>query len=128
MANDLLDKTLLFPYNAAAILMEITRGNMSEQAFEPMGDRVVVRPLGEEERGETSPSGIIIPDSAKEKPEEGTVIAVGPGRFEHGARVPMQVKVGDRVMFSKYGYDEVKYKGDEYYIVSESSLLAIIKE
>ena len=101
---------------------------MSEKSFEPVGDRVVVRPLKEEERGETSPSGIIIPDSAKEKPEEGTVVAVGPGRFENGARVPMQVKEGDRVMFSKYGYDEVKYQGDEYYIVSESSLLAIIKD
>lgn len=93
----------------------------------PLGDRVVVRPLTAEEAGTTSASGIIIPDTvSKEKPEQGVVVAVGAGRFEHGALVPMHVKEGDRVIFSKYGYDEVKVGGVEYYIVSESSILGII--
>ena len=93
----------------------------------PLGDRVVVRPLTTEEAGTTSASGIIIPDTvSKEKPEQGIVVGVGPGKFEHGAIVPMTVKVGDRVIFSKYGYDEVKVGGSEYYIDSESSVLGII--
>lgn len=95
----------------------------------PLGDRAVVRPLTEEEMGTTSPSGIIIPDTAKqEKPEQGVVIAVGEGKWnEDGeARIPMTVKLGDRVVFSKFGYDEVKVEDKEYYIVSESSILGII--
>lgn len=95
----------------------------------PLGDRVVVRPLTEEEMGTTSPSGIIIPDSAKkEKPEQGVVIAVGPGKWDEDGekRIPMDVKEGDRIVFSKYGYDEVKVDEDEYYVVGESSILAKI--
>lgn len=93
----------------------------------PLGDRIVVKP-SEKEGEKKLPSGIIIPDSAdKEKPARGTVLAVGPGKFEDGARVPMQVKVGDTVIFSKYGYDEVKLDGEEYYLLSESSVLAVIK-
>lgn len=78
--------------------------------------------------GMKTASGIIIPDTIKEKPEQGKVVAVGPGKFnEHGnARVPMGVKVGDRVLFSKYGYDEVKIAGVEYYMVSESNILAVL--
>lgn len=101
----------------------------AESQIRPLGDRVVVRPLTEEERGTTSPSGIIIPDTAKqEKPEQGIVVAVGAGKWnEDGdARMAMEVKEGDRVLFSKYGYDEVKIKDKEYYIVSESNLLAVI--
>lgn len=102
---------------------------MADVSMKPLGDRVVVRPLSEEEMGTKSPSGIIIPDTvSKEKPEQGKVVAVGEGRYEDGKRVPMDVKEGDRVVFSKYGYDEVKIGGEEYYIVSESSLLAIIKD
>ncbi|MBY0110664.1 co-chaperone GroES [Patescibacteria group bacterium] len=94
-------------------------------ALEPLADRVVVKPLVADEM--TSASGIIIPDTVgKEKPERGTVVAVGPGKFDDGVRVPMTVKKGDVVLFSKYGYDEVKVDGTEYYILSESSVLAII--
>lgn len=94
-------------------------------SIKPLGDRVVVRPSREDEK--KLPSGIIIPDTVdKEKPATGVVIAVGPGRYDDGELVPMQVKVGDRVLFSKYGYDEVKHDGEEYYILSESSVLAVL--
>lgn len=101
-----------------------------KNSLHPLGDRVVVRPLTEEEMGTKSASGIIIPDTvSKEKPEQGKVVAVGPGKMgDNGTRMPMDIQEGDRVVFSKYGYDEVKVSGEEYYIVSEQSLLAIIKE
>jgi len=94
----------------------------------PLNDRVIVRPLSPEEMGTTTASGIIIPDSSKEKPEQGTVIAVGPGKWnEDGdARLPMGVAVGDRVMFSKYGFDEIKIKGVTYYVLAESNILAVL--
>jgi chaperonin GroES len=98
----------------------------SSVPLHPLGDRVVVKPLSAEEMGMKTASGIIIPDTAKEKPEQGKVVAVGPGKFEEGMRVPVGVKVGDRVLFSKYGYDEVKIAGVEYYIVGESNILAIL--
>ncbi len=94
----------------------------------PLGDRVVVRPLTDEEAGTLSASGIIIPDTAKkEKPEQGIVIAVGAGKWnEDGdARLAMDVSVGDKIVFSKYGYDEVKVDGKDYFIVSESSVLGV---
>ncbi|HEX5774436.1 MAG TPA: co-chaperone GroES [Candidatus Paceibacterota bacterium] len=94
-------------------------------SIQPLHDRVVVKPATREE---TSASGIIIPDTAnREKPERGTVVAVGNGKHEDGKLVPMTVKIGDTVLFSKYGYDEVKIDDTEYFILSESSLLAIIK-
>lgn len=94
---------------------------------QPLGDRVLVRP--EQNADEKSPSGIIIPDSArKEKPERGEVIAVGEGRrTDRGEIIPLRVKVGDTIMFSKYGFDEVKIDEEEYYIVTETNILAIIK-
>jgi len=91
--------------------------------LEPLDDRVVVKP-GEEE--ETTISGIVIPDTAKEKPQEGEVVAVGPGRFEDGSRVPMDVKVGDRILYSKYGGTEVKLEGEEYLVLSARDILAIV--
>ncbi len=95
-------------------------------SIQPLGDRVVVKPVNKDDATK-SPSGIIIPDTAnKEKPERGTVVATGPGKHEDGERLPMTVTVGDNVLFSKYGYDEVKIDGEEYYILSESSVLAII--
>jgi chaperonin GroES len=97
----------------------------------PLSDRVIVRPLTEEESGTKSPSGIIIPDTvSKEKPEQGIVVAVGPGKYDEDGvrRIPVSVSVGDRVMFSKYGFDEVKVGGKEYFIVPEGSVLAIINE
>lgn len=96
----------------------------SKAGFIPAGDRVLVKPLSQEEAGQVTSFGIIIPDTAKEKPEQGTVIAVGPGRIgETGVHIPVGVKVGDRVMFNKYGYDEIKIKGVEYYIISEPNIL-----
>lgn len=94
----------------------------------PLADRVVVRPLTEEELGTVSASGIIIPETAKkEKPEQGVVVAVGAGKWnEDGdARLVMDVKEGDKVVFSKYGYDEVKVEDKEFFIVSESSILGV---
>lgn len=103
---------------------------MSEQSpITPLDDRVVVRPLTDEEAGTKSASGIIIPETAKtEKPEQGIVVATGPGKWnEDGdARLPMSVKVGDKVVFNKYGYDEVKVADKEYFIVSAGSILGII--
>ena len=93
----------------------------------PLGDRIVVRPA-EKEGEKKLASGIIIPDTAnKEKPAKGEVVAVGAGKYEDGKRVPMTVKVGDTVIFSKYGFDEVKLDGSEYYILAESSVLGIVK-
>lgn len=91
--------------------------------LKPLGDHVVVEAL---ESGETTKSGIVIPDTAKEKPQEGKVIAVGSGRYEDGKKVPLEVKVGDKVIYSKYGGSEVKLEGTEYLILSERDILAII--
>lgn len=92
----------------------------------PLGDRVVVKP-SEKEGEKKLASGIIIPETVdKERPAKGEVVAVGPGKVEEGKRVPLQVKVGDVVLFSKYGYDEVKIEGQEYYILSESGILGIL--
>lgn len=91
----------------------------------PLRDRVVVAPLPKDE---VTLSGILIPDSAKQdKPEQGTVIAVGPGAYEAGTLVPMTLTIGDTVLFSKYGYKEVKVDGKEYFILSESEVLAVLK-
>ena len=99
----------------------------SQKGIFPLNDRILVRPFEAEELTKTA-SGIIIPETvSKEKPEQGEVIAVGLGKWEDGKRVPLGVKVGERVLFSKYGYDEVKYEGKEYYILREESILAIIK-
>ena len=92
-------------------------------AIKPLEDRIVVQAL---EAETTTASGLVIPDTAKEKPQEGTVLAVGPGRFEDGNRVPLDVKVGDRVLYSKYGGTEVKIDGDELLVIRESDLLAIV--
>ncbi len=100
-----------------------------ETKIKPLGDRVVVRRLRDDEAGTTSASGIIIPDTVtKEKPEQGIVIAVGAGRWDEDGekRIPMDVKEGDRIVFSKYGYDEVKVGTDELFIVSQGSILAVL--
>jgi len=94
--------------------------------IKPLEDRIVVRPLDAEQ---TTASGLVIPDTAKEKPQEGEVIAVGPGRFDDaGTRVPMDVKVGDVVLYSKYGGTEVKYAGEEYLVLSARDVLAVIEK
>lgn len=91
----------------------------------PLADRVVVRPSGDDVS--TLPSGIIIPDTVdKERPSQGTVVAVGLGAIKDGERIPVSVKEGDRVVFSKYGYDEVEIRGEDYYIIKEENILAVI--
>jgi chaperonin GroES len=90
----------------------------------PLGDRVLVQPLAEKEAKEGS---IIIPDTAKEKPQEGTVIAVGTGKLdEHGKKVEFTVKQGDKVLFAKYGGTEIKLEGENYLIVREDDILGIL--
>lgn len=106
-------------------------GPKARGPFTPSNDRILVRPLTEAESGTRSPSGIIIPDTvSKEKPEQGIVVATGPGRWDEDGvrRIPVSVSAGDRIVFSKYGYDEVKIGGQEYYIVSDASILGIINE
>jgi chaperonin GroES len=99
----------------------------SKSGITPLGDRILLKPFSAEEMNTTA-SGIIIPDTvSKEKPEQGTVIAVGEGRWESGKRVPMSIKVGDKVVFSRYGYEEVKVEGEEYYILKEENILAVIR-
>jgi chaperonin GroES len=94
-------------------------------SLEPLDDRIIVKPI--EEETQTSPGGIIIPDTAKEKPQEGDVVAVGPGAFQDGKRVPLDIKVGDKVIYSKYGGTEVKVGGEEYQILTARDVLAKIK-
>ena len=97
---------------------------MAKMNFRPLHDRVVVQRIDAEAK---TKGGIIIPDTAKEKPQEGEIIAVGPGaRDESGKLVPLDVKAGDRVLFSKYSGTEVKIDGDEHLIMREDDLLAIL--
>jgi chaperonin GroES len=93
-------------------------------AIKPLEDRLVVQAVDAES---TTASGLVIPDTAKEKPQEGIVLAVGPGRFEDGTRVPLDVQVGDKVLYSKYGGTEVKYAGEEYLVLSARDVLAVIE-
>ena len=92
--------------------------------IKPLEDKIVVQAS---EAGTTTASGIVIPDTAKEKPQEGKVLAVGPGRVDdNGNRVPLDVSVGDVVIYSKYGGTEVKYEGEEYLILSARDVLAVV--
>lgn len=94
--------------------------------IQPLGDRLVVKVA--EVKEEKTKSGLYVPDTAKEKPQEGEVLAVGPGaRNDKGERMPMDINVGDKVIFSKYAGTEVKVDGEEYLILSERDVLAIIK-
>lgn len=92
--------------------------------LQPLGDHVIVKPLESEEK---TKSGIVLPDTAKEKPMEGEVIAVGPGRYEEGKKIPMEVKVGDKVIYSEFGGQKFKLEAEEYLILRESDILAIAK-
>ena len=96
-------------------------------SIKPLEDRIVVKPLYAEQ---TTTSGLVIPDTAKEKPQEGKVIAVGPGRFddEGEKRIPLDVKVDDTVLYSKYGGTEVKYGGEEFLILPARDVLAVIEK
>jgi chaperonin GroES len=97
---------------------------MNMAKIRPVGDRVVVKPAAKEE---VTKSGIVIPDTAKEKPQEGTVIAIGSGRLlDNGDRSPIDVREGDRVLYAKYGGTEFKLEGEEYLVLKESDILAVI--
>ena len=92
--------------------------------IKPLEDRIVVKAV---EAETTTASGLVIPDTAKEKPQEGEVLAVGEGRFDdNGNRIPVDVKVGDKVIYSKYGGTEVKYAGEEYLVLSARDILAVV--
>jgi len=92
--------------------------------LQPLGDRVVIKP---KEREETTKSGIVLPDTAKEKPQEGTIVAAGPGRVQDdGTRVPLDVKVGDNVLYAKYAGTEYRIDDVDHLIVKESDILAIV--
>ncbi len=106
----------------------MAKGNGTATAvkLQPLGDRVVVQPA---EREETTKSGIVIPDTAKEKPQRGSVIAVGKGRRDDdGDRIPMDVSVGDTVLFAKYAGTEFKFEDEEYLILSEKDILAKVED
>jgi chaperonin GroES len=93
-------------------------------SIKPLEDRIVIKSL---EAEQTTASGLVIPDTAKEKPQEGEVLAVGPGRIDDkGNRVPLDVQVGDRVIYSKYGGTEIKHGGVEYLILSARDVLAVV--
>lgn len=95
-------------------------------SIKPLEDRIVVKAL---EAEQTTASGLVIPDTAQEKPQEGEVLAIGPGRVDdNGKRVPLDVQVGDKVIYSKYGGTEVKYAGDELLILSARDVLAIVEK
>jgi chaperonin GroES len=93
-------------------------------SIKPLEDRIVVKSV---EAEQTTASGLVIPDTAKEKPQEGEVLAIGPGRIDdNGNRVPLDVTVGDRVIYSKYGGTEIKHGGEEYLILSARDVLAVV--
>jgi chaperonin GroES len=97
---------------------------VASNKIRPLGDRVVVKPAAKEE---VTKSGIVIPDTAKEKPQEGVVVAVGSGKLlDNGDRVPLEIKEGDRVLYAKYGGTEFKQDGEEYLVLRESDVLAIL--
>jgi chaperonin GroES len=95
--------------------------------IKPLEDRIVVKTL---EAEQTTASGLVIPDTAKEKPQEGEVISVGPGRFNEsgGERIPLDISTGDIVVFSKYGGTEIKYDGEEYLVLSARDVLAVVEK
>jgi len=97
----------------------------NELKIRPLADRVVIKVVAETE---ASPGGIILPDSAREKPQKGEILAVGPGRMEKGQREEMDVKVGDIVLFTKYGGTEIKVESEEYKILSVKDILAVIEQ
>jgi chaperonin GroES len=112
----------MFFQSATSRYVEVDKVSVN---IKPLEDRIVVKPLDAEQ---TTASGLVIPDTAKEKPQEGEVIAVGPGRFNEDGdeRIPMDISVGDKVIYSKYGGTEVKYSGEEYLILSGRDVLAIV--
>jgi chaperonin GroES len=104
----------------------LAKATATATKLRPLGDRVVIEPTPREEM---TKSGIVLPDTAKEKPQEGSVIAVGPGAFDNdGKRIAIDVKVGDKVLYAKYAGTEFKVDGDELLIVSQKDILAIVED
>lgn len=102
----------------------MANASATKMTLKPLADRVVVKKVEAEDK---TAGGIVLPDTAKEKPQQGEVLAVGPGRLdEKGARMPMELKAGDRVLFAKYSGTEVKIEGVEYLILAERDILAIV--
>ena len=97
---------------------------MAKSKIQPLADRILVKRLDDEE--EQKVGGIIIPDTAKEKPQEAEVVSVGPGRFEDGKRVALEIKKGDKVLIGKYSGTEVKLDGEEHLILREEDILAVL--
>ena len=109
---------------ATKVQNPIANGTAVASKLQPLGDRVVVKPAGKEE---TTKSGIVLPDTAKEKPQRGSVIAAGAGRRDDdGDRIPLDVKVGDEVLFAKYAGTEFKLEDDDLLILSEKDILAVV--
>jgi chaperonin GroES len=118
--------TAIGPSTKTAIRFDIPEGEVSivSVSIKPLEDRIVVKSL---EAEQTTASGLVIPDTAKEKPQEGEVLAVGPGRIDDkGNRVPLDIEEGDRVIYSKYGGTEIKHGGEEYLILSARDVLAVV--
>ncbi|MES2213613.1 MAG: co-chaperone GroES [Patescibacteria group bacterium] len=98
------------------------------QKIQPLGSRVLIRPYTKEELVGKNSFGIILPESgSKEKSEQGEVLAIGPGEYQDGKLISVQVKVGDRVVFSKYGYEDVTVDGEELFLIKDENILAILK-
>jgi chaperonin GroES len=113
------------PSATRAAATSTTTATVPRTNMRPLGDRVVIRPTPHEEM---TKSGIVLPDTAKEKPQEGSIIAAGPGRLnDEGKREPMDVKVGDKVLYAKYAGTEFKIDGEEYLIVSQKDILAAVE-
>ena len=116
----------MIPLDKGKTIVVYINLTMDISKIKPLGDRVLVKPLNREEK---TKSGIIIPETSKERPEEGQVLAIGPGAInDKGERKPIEVKVGQKVMFTKYGPNEIKVENEELLIVSEKDILAIIEE
>src|SRR5215212_4999615 len=122
--------TVIAPVGPLSLLLHsTTRGEVNRMATKtsvkvnPLADRVVIRAL---EESESMRGGLYIPDTAKEKPQQGEIVAVGPGRFDEGKRVPMDVKVGDKVLYGKYSGTEVTIDNEQLLILRESDVLAVI--
>jgi chaperonin GroES len=106
-------------------LAKATENKVAEKKLRPLGDRVVIKPTAREDM---TKSGIVLPDTAKEKPQEGVILSAGPGKIDdNGKREPMDVKVGDKVLYAKYAGTEFKIEGDDLLIVSQKDILAIVE-
>lgn len=120
-------KTKQKKVSKAASGKKVSASNNSSKVI-PLGNRVLIKPFTKEELAPKNSFGIILPDSgSKDKSEQGIVLAVGSGEYQDGKLVPVMVKVGDKVAFSKYGYEEITVDGQELFLIKEDSILAILK-